>query len=97
MQIRRARVPRGHTVSAGVLDVKVSRGERTFSQFVGRERELAVLAELLEQVESGQGQVVGLVAVAGGGKSRLAFRASPSRFRAASPGRPHEGPRVEGR
>jgi class 3 adenylate cyclase len=51
----------------------VSRGERTFSQFVGRERELAVLEELLEQVESGQGQVVGLVAEAGGGKSRLLY------------------------
>ena len=51
----------------------VSRGERTFSQFVGRERELAVLDELLEQVERGQGQVVGLVAEAGGGKSRLLY------------------------
>jgi class 3 adenylate cyclase len=51
----------------------VSRGERTFSQFVGRERELAVLDELLEQVESGQGQIVGLVAEAGGGKSRLLY------------------------
>ena len=51
----------------------VSRGERTFSQFVGRERELAVLAEVLEQVERGQGQVVGLVADAGSGKSRLLY------------------------
>jgi class 3 adenylate cyclase/tetratricopeptide (TPR) repeat protein len=49
----------------------VSRGERTLSQFVGRERELAVLDELVEQVESGQGQVVGVVAEAGGGKSRV--------------------------
>ena len=32
----------------------VSRGERTFSQFVGQERELAVLDELLEQVEAGK-------------------------------------------
>jgi class 3 adenylate cyclase/tetratricopeptide (TPR) repeat protein len=51
----------------------VSRGERTLSQFVGRERELAVLDELLEQVESGQGQVVGVVAEAGAGKSRLLY------------------------
>ena len=51
----------------------VSRGERTFSQVVGREREVAVLGELLEQVESGQGQVVGLVTEAGGGKSRLLY------------------------
>jgi predicted ATPase len=48
-----------------------SRGDRTLSQFVGRERELATLAALFEQVESGQGQVVGIVAEAGGGKSRL--------------------------
>ena len=48
-------------------------GERTLSQFVGRERELAALAELFEQVESGQGQVVGIVAEAGGGKSRLLY------------------------
>ena len=51
----------------------VSRGERTLSQFVGRERELAVLEELLEQVASGQGQVVGIVAEAGQGKSRLLY------------------------
>jgi class 3 adenylate cyclase/tetratricopeptide (TPR) repeat protein len=51
----------------------VSRGERTPSRFVGRERELAVLDELLKQAESGQGQVVGIVAEAGGGKSRLVY------------------------
>ncbi len=51
----------------------VSRGERTLSQFVGRSRELAVLEELLEQVTGGQGQVVGLVAEAGAGKSRLLY------------------------
>ncbi len=51
-----------------------SRGEeRALSEFVGRERELATLAALLEQVESGQGQVVGMVAEAGGGKSRLLY------------------------
>jgi class 3 adenylate cyclase/predicted ATPase len=50
-----------------------SRGERTLSEFVGRERELAILDELLEQVESGQGQVVGIVAEAGGGKSRILY------------------------
>src|SRR6266581_4786753 len=51
-----------------------SRGEeRALSQFVGRERELATLVALLEQVESGQGQVVGMVAEAGGGKSRLLY------------------------
>jgi class 3 adenylate cyclase len=51
----------------------VSRGERTLSQFVGRERELANLEELFAQVESGQGQVVGIAAEAGQGKSRLLY------------------------
>jgi class 3 adenylate cyclase/predicted ATPase len=49
------------------------RGDRVLSQFVGRERELAALVETLEQVESGQGQVIGIVAEAGGGKSRLLY------------------------
>jgi class 3 adenylate cyclase/predicted ATPase len=51
----------------------VSRGERTLSPFVGREREIATLEALFTQVESGQGQVVGVVAEAGGGKSRLLY------------------------
>jgi class 3 adenylate cyclase/tetratricopeptide (TPR) repeat protein len=51
----------------------VSRSERTLSQFVGRERELATLEALFTQVEVGQGQVVGIVAEAGGGKSRLLY------------------------
>jgi class 3 adenylate cyclase len=50
-----------------------SRGDRTLSTFVGRERELATLDELLIQVENGQGQVVGIVAEAGQGKSRLLY------------------------
>jgi len=41
------------------------------SPFVGRERELAVLAELLEQAAAGHGQVVGIAGEAGSGKSRL--------------------------
>ena len=51
----------------------VSRSERTLSPFVGRERELATLEALFAQVASGQGQVVGIVAEAGGGKSRLLY------------------------
>src|SRR5262249_43082816 len=51
----------------------VSRGERILSSFVGRERELATLEALFAQVEAGQGQVVGIVAEAGGGKSRLLY------------------------
>src|SRR5215813_13105834 len=50
-----------------------SRGERTLSSFVGRERELATLEAVFAQVEAGQGQVVGIVSEAGGGKSRLLY------------------------
>src|SRR5215813_4381924 len=50
-----------------------NRGERTLSPFVGREREIATLEALFAQVEVGQGQVVGIVAEAGGGKSRLLY------------------------
>src|SRR5215831_503293 len=58
------------------------RGDRVLSRFVGREHELAALVETLEQVESGQGQVVGIVAEAGGGKSRLLYE-----FRQRLPGK----------
>src|SRR5262249_414914 len=50
-----------------------SRSERTLSPFVGREREIATLEALFAQVEAGQGQVVGVVAETGGGKSRLLY------------------------
>jgi class 3 adenylate cyclase/predicted ATPase len=50
-----------------------SRSERTLSPFVGREREVATLETLFAQVEAGQGQVVGIEAEAGGGKSRLLY------------------------
>jgi predicted ATPase/DNA-binding winged helix-turn-helix (wHTH) protein/class 3 adenylate cyclase len=49
------------------------RGTRPLSRLVGRTQELALLAELFEHVEGGQGQVVGIVAEAGGGKSRLLY------------------------
>src|SRR5262245_27978436 len=49
------------------------RGDQVLSQFAGREHELAALVEALEEVESGKGQVVGIVAEAGGGKSRLLY------------------------
>ena len=51
----------------------ISRSERTLSQFVGRERELATLEELFAQVESGKGHVIGIVSEAGGGKSRILY------------------------
>ena len=50
------------------LDAARSRG---FSKFVGRERELAALEDAFERAASGHGQVVGVVAAAGTGKSRL--------------------------
>ena len=50
------------------LDAARSRG---FSKFVGRERELAALEDAFDQAASGHGQVVGVVAAAGTGKSRL--------------------------
>ncbi len=50
------------------LDAARSRG---FSKFVGRERELAALEDAFDQAAAGQGQVVGVVAAAGTGKSRL--------------------------
>jgi class 3 adenylate cyclase len=50
------------------LDVSRARG---FSRFVGRQEEMATLEAALARTLTGQGQVVGVVAVAGTGKSRL--------------------------
>ncbi len=44
---------------------------RGLSTFVGRERDMAVLTSALERARGGSGQVVGVVAEAGTGKSRL--------------------------
>jgi class 3 adenylate cyclase/DNA-binding winged helix-turn-helix (wHTH) protein len=49
------------------------RGDRPLSRFVDRTQELALLTEFFEHVKGGQGQVVGIVAEAGGGKSRLLY------------------------
>jgi DNA-binding NtrC family response regulator/class 3 adenylate cyclase len=46
-------------------------GVRALSPFVGRERELATLRELLAQVGESRGQVVGILGEPGVGKSRL--------------------------
>src|SRR5262249_27589519 len=46
---------------------------RGLSRFVGRDREMAVLEAALAQGTSGPGQVVGVVAPPGVGKSRLCF------------------------
>jgi DNA-binding NtrC family response regulator/tetratricopeptide (TPR) repeat protein len=47
--------------------------QRPLSRFVGRAREFAVLADLLEQAKNGRGQVVGIVGDPGVGKSRLCY------------------------
>ena len=52
------------------LEVSRARG---FSDFVGRDAEMATLEAALARVMDGAGQVVGIVADAGVGKSRLCF------------------------
>jgi predicted ATPase len=52
------------------LDVSRARG---FTRFVGRESDMHTLDAALEQAQAGNGQVVGIVAEAGTGKSRLCF------------------------
>ncbi len=47
------------------------REDRPLSPFVGREREMAALRDVLADVEAGRGQVVGLVGEVGAGKSRV--------------------------
>ena len=48
-------------------------GKRPLSRFVGRERELTTLRNLLAHVAQGHGQVVGIVGEPGVGKSRLCY------------------------
>jgi predicted ATPase len=57
--------PRGRRTR---FDVAVERG---LTPLVGREQELATLRERFSEVKAGRGQVVGIVAEAGMGKSRL--------------------------
>jgi adenylate cyclase len=52
------------------FDVSRSRG---LSRFVGRASDLRTLDDALEQTAAGNGQVIGVVAEAGTGKSRLCF------------------------
>jgi class 3 adenylate cyclase/tetratricopeptide (TPR) repeat protein len=52
------------------LDMSRARG---LTRFVGRAREMAALETALERSLSGNGQVVGVVAEAGAGKSRLCY------------------------
>src|SRR6516162_8704554 len=58
----------------GPLRTRLQRSAaRGYSKFVGREREMEVLRRAAEQAKSGHGQIVGVVAEAGVGKSRLFY------------------------
>jgi class 3 adenylate cyclase/tetratricopeptide (TPR) repeat protein len=48
-------------------------GSMARSPFVGRQREMAILEDLRERAAAGEGQVVGIGAEAGSGKSRLVY------------------------
>jgi class 3 adenylate cyclase/tetratricopeptide (TPR) repeat protein len=67
-------VPVHRLVGAGAavsrFDISRARG---LTRFVGRDSDMAILEGALEQAQSGHGQVVGIVAEAGTGKSRLSF------------------------
>ena len=47
--------------------------ERSLSRFVGRDREIATLADVLAELEEARGQAVGIVGEPGVGKSRLLY------------------------
>ncbi len=59
---------------------RLDRAHRRVTRFVGRDRQLMALAELLEETRAGRGQVIGIAADAGMGKSRLVaeFLAGPA-------------------
>src|SRR4029453_15987659 len=48
-------------------------GGRGLTRFVGRQTELAVLQQALEQARTGHGQVVAVIGEPGGGKTRLFY------------------------
>ncbi len=50
---------------------RLDRPDLRVTRFVGRQRQLTTLGELLDEAQSGRGQVIGLAAEAGMGKSRL--------------------------
>jgi adenylate cyclase len=67
---RECRISVQRALQRARFDVARSRG---LSRFVGRESDLRALADALEQVVTGNGQAIGIVADAGTGKSRLCF------------------------
>ena len=58
-------------VGEGPRVSRLDRSDRRVTRFVGRQRQLTTLGELLEETHAGRGQVVGVAAEAGMGKSRL--------------------------
>lgn len=73
----RSRTRAWKVVAAGPPAASPTAGrERRLSPFVGRSREMAILDELGQAADQGQGQVVGIAGEAGAGKSRLLFEFS---------------------
>ncbi|MFL6261286.1 MAG: adenylate/guanylate cyclase domain-containing protein [Thermoanaerobaculia bacterium] len=61
-------------LSIGLLQSEMAvLGGMARSPFVGRQREIATLEDLWERAAGGEGQVVGIAAEAGAGKSRLIY------------------------
>ena len=60
----------GARAHRGRMQMAVARG---LTRFVGRHREMAIMAQALAQARAGQGQIVAVVGEAGVGKSRLAY------------------------
>ena len=58
-------------VGEGSRVSRLDRPDQRVTRFVGRRRQLTILGELLDEARAGRGQVVGVTADAGMGKSRL--------------------------
>jgi DNA-binding NtrC family response regulator/tetratricopeptide (TPR) repeat protein len=84
---------RGEPSADGKAYAVVGRGPgRVLTQFVGRQRELTALRDLLARAEGGHGQVVGIVGEPGVGKSRLLYEFQRQSVGAGSASAPAEQP-----
>jgi len=76
-QLEEAPAPDGSEDSVhrlvGLEPTGLGLGGRALSRFVGRDRELIAVRDLLRQVEQGAGHAVGLIGEPGVGKSRLLY------------------------